>query len=246
MDTLLNVEQVTSQYNLKGLRHLHDLMESNIRSLNSLGVSFDSFGALLSSVLMNKLPPELRLIASHALLKVLEDEVQARECTAPKPSSEMKQSWQRGNSPGKEQASAAALLSGNSHGHACCYCKQSHPSRACQVVVGAEARLLVLRKTDQASVFNPSNTRISLRVRIVLDTGSQKSYVTERLKRDLTLMPDGEHEMSIVTFGAKHGKPHHCEYMNVGLTLSDGQSKMLTLFSVSTICEPISLQPIAH
>ena len=46
MDTLLNVDAVTSQDNLKGLRHLYDLVESHVRSLKSLGVSSDSYGFL--------------------------------------------------------------------------------------------------------------------------------------------------------------------------------------------------------
>ena len=50
---------------MKGLRHLYDVIESNVRSLKSLGVRAESYGSLLSSVLMNKLPSELRLIASR-------------------------------------------------------------------------------------------------------------------------------------------------------------------------------------
>lgn len=90
MDILLNVEAVTSQHNLKGLRHLYDLVESHVRSLKSLGVSPDPYGTLLSSVLLNKFPLEIWLIASlkvdedswslDALLKVVE-EIRARERT---------------------------------------------------------------------------------------------------------------------------------------------------------------------
>ena len=65
MDILLNVEAVASQHDLKGLRHLYDLIESHVRALKSLGVSSDSYGALLSSVLLRKLPHELRLIVSR-------------------------------------------------------------------------------------------------------------------------------------------------------------------------------------
>ena len=65
MEQLLSVERVTSQHDVKGLRHLYDVIESNVRSLRSLDVSADSYSSLLSSVLMNKLPPELRLIATR-------------------------------------------------------------------------------------------------------------------------------------------------------------------------------------
>ena len=89
MEQLLNVDGVSSQHDVKGLRHLYDVIESNVRSLKSLDVKAESYSSLLSSVLMNKLPSELRLTASRkfgdtdswdfsALLKVIE-EVQARE-----------------------------------------------------------------------------------------------------------------------------------------------------------------------
>ena len=56
MEILLNVEAVSSQYNLKALRHLLDIIESNVRGLRALGVPSSSYGGLLSSVLINKLP----------------------------------------------------------------------------------------------------------------------------------------------------------------------------------------------
>ncbi len=71
MEQLLHVDAVTSQYDLKGLRHLYDTVEANVRGLRALGVASESYGALLSSVLMTKLPNELKLIVSR---KVGEDE----------------------------------------------------------------------------------------------------------------------------------------------------------------------------
>ncbi len=64
MDQLLHVRAVSSQHDVAGLRRMYDVIEVNVRSLNSLGVSPDSYGDL-SSVVMSKLPPELRLIASR-------------------------------------------------------------------------------------------------------------------------------------------------------------------------------------
>ena len=84
MDMLLNIESITSDCNLKGLRQLYYIVESHVRGLKSLGVSADSYRSLPSSVLLNKLPQELRLIISSddweldRLMKLLEKEVQAR------------------------------------------------------------------------------------------------------------------------------------------------------------------------
>ena len=89
MDQLLNVNPVTSANNLSGIRHLFDLVETHVRSLRSLGVSADSYGSLLSTVLLNKLPTDVCLLISRkipeeewsldALLKELQQELQARE-----------------------------------------------------------------------------------------------------------------------------------------------------------------------
>ena len=88
MDILLNVSPVTNQ-NTRKLRELYDTLESHVRSLKSLGIPSNSYGSLLSSIIMNKLPQELRLIISREIkdqdwqldniMHVLEDELKARE-----------------------------------------------------------------------------------------------------------------------------------------------------------------------
>lgn len=88
MDLLLNLEAVTSQHNLKGLRHLFDVVESTVQGLRALGVPSSSYGGLLSSILISKLPPELRLIVSRELnegewdldsmMRIIAREVEAR------------------------------------------------------------------------------------------------------------------------------------------------------------------------
>ena len=65
MDLLMNIDPVASPHNLKQLRHLYDTVESQVCSLKSLGVSADTYGSLLSSVLMNKSPQEFRRIVSR-------------------------------------------------------------------------------------------------------------------------------------------------------------------------------------
>ena len=78
---------------MTGLRHLYDEVESHVRSLRSLGVTPDSYGALPSPVVLSKLPPELRLIVSRkvsdstlnvdSLLETMEGELLARERALP-------------------------------------------------------------------------------------------------------------------------------------------------------------------
>ena len=90
METLLDINSVKS--GLTGfkqlLRQLHDLIESQVRSPKSLGVSSNSYRSLLSSVVMSKLPQDLQLIVSRevkdewdldCILEVFRSELEARE-----------------------------------------------------------------------------------------------------------------------------------------------------------------------
>ena len=93
METLLSIEAVMSEQNVRGLCQLHDDVESHIRGLKSLRVALESYGALLSLVLLKKLPPELHLIVSRkvtdstlnvdSLLKTVEDKLIARRAHNP-------------------------------------------------------------------------------------------------------------------------------------------------------------------
>ena len=82
-------------------------------------------------------------------------------------------------------------------------------------------------------------------MRIVLDTGSQRSYITNLVKEKLSLVPEGEQCVSIMTFGCNEEKPQVCKFVKVGLTLRDGETQQLTLLAIPMICEPLASQPIA-
>lgn len=131
MEQLLRIDTVSSQHDVKGLRRLYDTVESNVRNLTSVGVKSEAYGALLSSVLMSKLLAELKLIVSRqigeeeewkldSLMKVVESEIRARECTSSMESRE-------GRRPTREHSTGAALLAGGSTPPSCCFCKQEHP-----------------------------------------------------------------------------------------------------------------------
>lgn len=66
-------------------------------------------------------------------------------------------------------------------------------------------------KTARALVFNPDDPQHSKRVCIVLDSGSQRSYITEQLKSELNLIAQGEQSMSIMTFGSSEENARVCD-----------------------------------
>ena len=120
MELLLNIEAVPLDQNLKALRRLYDTTESHIRSLKSLGVHSTSYGALLSSVLLKKLPPDIRLIVSRkvasseldmdSLLQAFEEELAARERASNSSHSQPRRNHDRG-----QRIPTSALLSKTWH-----------------------------------------------------------------------------------------------------------------------------------
>lgn len=72
---------------MKALRQLYDKVESHIHCLRSLGVESESYGALLSSVLMKRIPHDICLVVSRTvddwkldkLMAAVGNEIEARE-----------------------------------------------------------------------------------------------------------------------------------------------------------------------
>ena len=347
MELLLNLEPVTSQHQLRNLRRLYDSVETHVRSLKSMDVTSESYGSLLTSVLLSKLPQELRLIVTRkitedelsldALLKEVEQEIEAREraqATQATPNQQPKKPYR------ESQHTAATLLTGNSSA-SCCYCQQTHSADDYTVVSQVEDRKQILRKsgrcfvclrkghisrecrsqskcsncngrhhvsvclnasstrsrdsttlpvaspvagtksrppttlnpdaptyevpaskssstlyvgadkttllqTAQAVLYNPNRPDLFVMVRAILDTGSQRSYVTDGVKQALSLETEEVQQFSIATFGAAgHKSQQRFEVLRVGLKMKDGKNQELNLIKVPSICEPLTAQPIS-
>ena len=135
MDALLNLDPVTSIYDLKGLRSLYDTVESHIRALKSLGIPSQSYGGLLFSMLMKKLPRDLRILMGRdikndnwdldRLLGLLETEVEARERASSNSTSTDNSSNSHRDQKSKyrgRQLPSAAVLKMDSSPITCTYC----------------------------------------------------------------------------------------------------------------------------
>ena len=55
MNKILNISPAYSQ-NVRSHRELYDNVESNVRALENLGVSYEQFGSLLIPIILEKLP----------------------------------------------------------------------------------------------------------------------------------------------------------------------------------------------
>lgn len=109
MDIFLNIEAVHNSTQVSALRKLYHKIECNIRGLTAMGVTSDSYGTFLTSVLFWKLPADLRLVLSRkktgewsltALMEAFVEEKEARERTVT-PIDE--RGNQRSNNPGSNK-----------------------------------------------------------------------------------------------------------------------------------------------
>lgn len=214
MDLLLNLEAVTSHHNLKGLRHLFDVVESNVRGLKALGVPPDTYGGLLSSILM-KLPAGSCVDWDlDAMMKVIEREVEARERSVRNQPPPPPRKFQ-----GCGPQTALSLMSGASPQANCVYCDQPHSSNSCRTITSAEARkkahrtagccFVCLRKGH--IIKNCRSTTCQGRHHISICSSSS----TPGSGRDSTATGTSDGGNQGVVGGAYHGTPTAAMYVNL-------------------------------
>ncbi len=155
MEILLNLAAIPGEHDLRGLRRLYNEVEANIRSLKALGVEQSSYGAMLTSVLLPKLPSEMRLLVTRKapgesldltkLMTVLEEELVARE----RSSRGSRHFFEKSRPP----PTATSLFSGTQNvvrkPNMCCFCQQPHASSECQVVKDPRARQQILKTSGR-------------------------------------------------------------------------------------------------
>ncbi len=67
MRKFAEIKEVKSITDLKELRDLYDKVETNVRSLESMGVSTESYGTFLAPQILQKLPTKLRITLTRKL-----------------------------------------------------------------------------------------------------------------------------------------------------------------------------------
>ena len=103
----------------------------------------------------------------------------------------------------------------------------------------------VLLLTAFTSIYDPRKPEKRLQVRLILDSGSQHSYISRRAKEALHLIPEDECQLAIAAFGSKRSEQQRCEIVRVRVKTCDGPDAELTLLTVPVICEPLAVQPIS-
>ena len=102
----------------------------------------------------------------------------------------------------------------------------------------------VLLQTAVTAVYNKARPDDAITARLILDSGSQKSYVCAKLKNDLNLPVEQSVAVSIKTFGSETERVQSCDIVKLGLRTKTGTDIELTLYAVPFICEPLTGQAV--
>lgn len=100
-------------------------------------------------------------------------------------------------------------------------------------------------QTACARIYNLSQPQHPLEIRLLLDSGSQRSYLSERARAMLSLESTGDQKLSIATFGSTQQHLKACPMVKVGMKVKDSTTLHLSLFVVPVICDPLVSQPIS-
>ena len=104
----------------------------------------------------------------------------------------------------------------------------------------------VLLQTATAWTCNPSDLRRNKKLHIVMDGGSQRSYITTSGREALRLPMTDRKRLAVAAFGSKRMEPRLCYVVRVKVCAKAGETTRVDLFVLPHICEPITYQPLAE
>lgn len=96
--------------------------------------------------------------------------------------------------------------------------------------------MVVLLQTARTYVYSPMRPQSRMEVRVLMDGGSQLSYVTNRVKGALSLPTEKQQKKLIKIFGSEREDEQVCDVVRIGLWTIDGTNLELPFLSVPFIC----------
>ena len=102
----------------------------------------------------------------------------------------------------------------------------------------------VLLQTASAAICRPDKPEASVQAGILFNSGSQNSYVSQRLKEALSLKPIHSETLVIKTFGSTDEMLQTCDNVQLCVQGVNGLNLYLTANTVPVICAPLQNQCI--
>ena len=104
----------------------------------------------------------------------------------------------------------------------------------------------VLLQTAKALTYKPGNSAVTVKARFILDSGSQRTYVSTRLRQRLKLLTENTERISIKTFGSTNENSQCVDVVRLCVATEQGQDVELSAFVVPTICDPLQSQSVVQ
>ena len=105
------------------------------------------------------------------------------------------------------------------------------------VTATSKGKSSALMQTAQAYAFGEESSK-KIKVNILFDSGSQRSYVTEELKRKLNLRSEGRETLNLNTFGSDKYSRKNCDKVKVNLEVGEEVISTSAL-SFPQLCSPL-------
>ena len=110
--------------------------------------------------------------------------------------------------------------------------------------VGAQTPILL--QTAKVQLKNPASTMSRLVAQVIMDNGSQRTYVTSHLRGQLNLPMTRTESLWIKTFGTIETQDTSCDVVELGVVVEGNEMLKLTALVVPFICNPLTSQPINY
>ena len=102
----------------------------------------------------------------------------------------------------------------------------------------ARSKVQVLLQTAKTCAYVENGTAL-LPVRVLLDSGSQRSYITNHLKRKLGMIPIKTETLNLNTFGNDKFSKKDCDLIKLRLQGKHGEDVNISALSFEAICSPV-------
>ena len=160
IEKLLSIPIISNVNEIKKLREAYDVIEVSTRNLKTLDVETKEYGPVLISLVMTKLPAEIKLVISRAmsfnekwdvdeLIEMLRKEIESREMC--QMMTNKVKTLDKRSEKNTDDFTASALLTDTSN-LSCTYCKRNHSSSKCTVITDIKARRAFVRNKGRCYV----------------------------------------------------------------------------------------------
>ena len=104
---------------------------------------------------------------------------------------------------------------------------------------------LVMMQTATTDILNPTNGQIQ-NARMLLDSGSQRTYISEALARKLHQTRGEESEIMVTTFGSEKPRKQPTTMTTIHIMLKGGGMMNINASIVPSICGTLTRRPIQY